>query len=99
MILVPREGTAMFSAVSGTVMRSTAMAAEDPTLDFFPRESRGRIAQQLRLSAGQFLFLPVHHRHVLGGRCKVIPQVFYKLEFLGRAGSKTEVIGGSIRAP
>ena len=64
------------------MMSSAAIAAANPSFDLLPREAGGGVPQQIGLSSGQLLPLPIVDWHCLGSGCKVVPQVFYELQLL-----------------
>jgi len=65
------------------------MALANPLLHFFPRQARRGVVKQIRFSSGELLKLPLMHGHFVGLGCKVVPQVFDELKFLGRAEVET----------
>jgi hypothetical protein len=70
------------------MINSVAIAALDPFLDFFPRDSAGRVIHQVGRSPGQLFFLPVMNWNGFGSGRKVIPQVLYKPELIQRTDVK-----------
>ena len=73
---------------SASVAMTSLTAAAKPAFHFFPFESRGGVSQKVRLSPSQFLLLPIVDRYSLWRGGEIVPQVFYKLEFLGGAWVK-----------
>src|SRR3990172_815234 len=78
----------MSSSASGAMINSAAITASDPLFDFFPRKPGGRFFYQVGFSPGQLFLLPVMDWYRLGSRRKVIPQIFYELEFFRRTQVK-----------
>src|SRR5580658_6571298 len=94
--------SAISRSASGAKTRLTAMPGARPLLHVLPGQPRGRVFQEVRLSARKFLLLPVVNRHCLRRASKVIPEVLYQLKLLGRAEVKdrwSRVAHSTLRCP
>lgn len=59
--------------MAGAKTNSAGITASDPSFDFFPRESGGRVLHEVGPSSGEFFLLPVMNWHRFRRGRKVIP--------------------------
>ncbi len=69
-------------------MNAAAITLPDLGLHVLALQSRGGIVHQICFAPRDLSFLPVVNRHCLGGRRKIVPKVFDKLQRFSRAQVK-----------